>query len=101
MRWTCYGPRRDIVGMNVRASLEENLSFLVLERREEAHNIARYYVLSVEPSLFGDASLVREWGRIGSRGRRLIELHGTTQLAAEALDRWLARKKQRKYSVRP
>ncbi|GLS20215.1 hypothetical protein GCM10007874_32320 [Labrys miyagiensis] len=101
MRWTRDGQRRDIAKMDATATLEENLSFLVLERREEACNIARYYVLSVEPSLFGDASLVREWGRIGSRGRRLIELHGTTQLAAEALDRWLARKKRRKYSVRP
>ena len=101
MRWTRDGQRRDIAEMDARAALEENLSFLVLERREEGQNIARYYVLSVEPSLFGDTSLVREWGRIGSRGRRLIEMHGTTQLAAEALERWLARKKRRKYSVRP
>jgi predicted DNA-binding WGR domain protein len=27
--------------------------------------MARYYVLSIEPSLFGDASLIRQWGRIG------------------------------------
>jgi predicted DNA-binding WGR domain protein len=68
----------------------EQLRFLVLERRENAVNAARYCVLSVEPTLFAEVRLVREWGRIGSRGRRLVELHGTPQLAVEALDKWLA-----------
>jgi predicted DNA-binding WGR domain protein len=79
----------------------EQLRFLVLERREHAVRTARYYVLSVEPTLFAEVSLVRQWGRIGSRGRRLVELHGTPQLAVEALDKWLARKKRRKYCLRP
>jgi predicted DNA-binding WGR domain protein len=87
--------------MNVRPDIEQNLRFLVLERREEACNIARYYVLSIEPTLFAEIGLVREWGRIGSRGRRLVELHGTLPLAGEALDKWLARKKKRKYCLRP
>jgi predicted DNA-binding WGR domain protein len=86
--------------MNVRVGTEQNLQLLVLERREEACNIARYYVLSIEPTLFAEIGLVREWGRIGSRGRRLVELHGTLQLAGEALDKWLARKKKRKYCLR-
>jgi predicted DNA-binding WGR domain protein len=72
---------------------------IVLERREGTHNIARYYVLSIEPTLFAEIGLVREWGRIASRGRRLVELDGTLQLASEALDTWLARKKRRKYCV--
>ena len=85
--------------MNVRADIEQDLRILVLERREEACNIARYYVLSIEPTLFTEIGLVRAWGRIGSRGRRLVELHGTLQLADEALDKWLARKKKRKYCL--
>jgi predicted DNA-binding WGR domain protein len=36
------------------------LQILVLERQDESCNMARYYVLSVEPTLFGDAALVRE-----------------------------------------
>ena len=88
-------------GMLSRPEPAQNLQFLVLERREETCNVARYYVLSIEPTLFGEASLVREWGRIGTRGRRLVELQGTTQLAAESLDRWLARKTRRKYCQRP
>jgi predicted DNA-binding WGR domain protein len=73
----------------------EQLRFLVLERQEHAVNTARYYVLSVEPTLFAEVSLVREWGRIGSRGRRLVELHGTPQLAFEPLDKWPSRTKRR------
>lgn len=35
------------------------LQVLVLERRDPALNMARFYVLSIEPTLFGDAALVR------------------------------------------
>ncbi len=35
------------------------------------HNKWRFYALSVQPTLFGDWVLVREWGRIGAGGRRL------------------------------
>lgn len=38
-----------------------NVQLLVLERREPAANVARFYVLSIEETLFGDAALVREW----------------------------------------
>jgi predicted DNA-binding WGR domain protein len=76
--------------MNVRASIEENLQILVLERREEGYNVVRYYVLSVHPTLLAEASLVPEWGRIGSKGRRLVKLRGTPQLAGVALEKWLA-----------
>lgn len=75
------------------------LQVLVLERREPSRNMARFYVLAVEPTLFGDAVLVREWGRIGSLGRRRIDLHADTATAAEALDVWLERKARRGYRV--
>jgi len=35
---------------------------------DPAHNKNRFYVLSLEKTLFGEWSVVREWGRIGSRG---------------------------------
>ena len=101
MRWTDMASLYEISGMKVRANIDQNYRLLVLERREEECNIARYYVLSVEPTLFAEESLVREWGRIGSRGRRLVELYGTPQLAGEALDKWLARKTRRKYRLGP
>jgi hypothetical protein len=33
--------------------------FVILDRHDPARNMARYYVLSIEPSLFGDTALVR------------------------------------------
>jgi hypothetical protein len=38
---------------------------IVLERVDPARNIARYYVLSIEPTLFAKHTLIRRWGRIG------------------------------------
>lgn len=37
--------------------------------------MARFYHLSTESSLFGDVALVREWGRIGRRGRVRVDLY--------------------------
>ena len=51
------------------------LNVLVLERVDRTKNMARYYVLSVEPTLFAELSLVRRWGRIGGAGRTRIDLH--------------------------
>ena len=44
---------------------------LYLERRDPACNMARFYRLSIERTLFGDVALVRDWGRIGTDGRRV------------------------------
>lgn len=74
---------------------------LVLERCDPARNMARYYVLSVEPTLFGEAALVRQWGRLGTRGRQRIELHLNPAIAAVALDSWLRAKLRRGYRLRP
>jgi len=76
------------------------LQMLVLERREPSRNMARFYVLAIEPTLFGDTALVREWGRIGSLGRRRLDFHASVSSAGEALDVWLARKARRGYQVR-
>ena len=56
---------------------EDTIQYLVLDRCDPSCNMARYYVLSIEPSLFGDASLIREWGRIGQPGQTRIELYET------------------------
>lgn len=42
---------------------------LYIERREPGRNMARFYALSIEETLFGQACLVRRWGRIGTAGR--------------------------------
>lgn len=40
-----------------------------LERIDRARNMARYYRLSIAETLFGHWTMIREWGRIGSRGQ--------------------------------
>lgn len=44
-----------------------------LHRIDLDRNMRRFYELSVQPTLFGGASLVRTWGRIGTAGQSLIE----------------------------
>ncbi|WP_346659405.1 WGR domain-containing protein [Bradyrhizobium sp. 141] len=36
--------------------------------------MSRFYVLMIEPALFGDTALLREWGRLGKRGRRRLDV---------------------------
>ena len=74
---------------------------LYVERIEPEKNMARFYLLAVQPTLFGEVSLVRNWGRIGTRGQEKIQLFDYEMEAVEIfLD--LARKKKRKgYRPRP
>ena len=62
--------------------------------------MARYYVPSVEPTLFAESSRVRRWGRIGGAGRTRIDLHASLPLAQMALSTWLERKRRRGYRLR-
>lgn len=74
-----------------------SVQLLVLERREPAANMARFYVLSLEETLFGDTALVREWGRLGTNGQRRLDLFAARAQASEALETWLGRKLRRGY----
>ncbi|PVE23447.1 polymerase [Microvirga sp. KLBC 81] len=76
------------------------LNVVVLDRCDPSQNVSRFYVLRIEPSLFGDPILVRERGRIGQHDRQRIEVHQTQERAAEALESWLRRKQRRGYRVR-
>jgi hypothetical protein len=44
------------------------LQMLVLDRRDASRNIVRFYVLAIQPTLFGDTALVREWAGSAQRG---------------------------------
>ena len=43
---------------------------LALERIEPEKNMARFYALAVQPTLFVEVSLVERWGRIGTHGQQ-------------------------------
>ena len=72
---------------------------LRLRRVDPTRNMRRFYIMTVQPDLFGGASLVREWGRIGSRGQSLIEQHTDEGLAISALLKLAAAKRKRGYAT--
>lgn len=44
------------------------MTAIVLTRVDNRKNLARFYKLDVQPTLFGEWSVLREWGRIGRAG---------------------------------
>jgi predicted DNA-binding WGR domain protein len=50
--------------------------------------------------LFGRALLVRQWGRIGTQGRRLPDPHPDPGATTNALAAWLSAKRRRGYQDR-
>jgi predicted DNA-binding WGR domain protein len=45
----------------------------------------RFYLMATTPTLFGEWTLVREWGRIGQPGQLCLETHGSMGGAIQAL----------------
>lgn len=56
-----------------------------IERVDREVNMYRFYQMRILPDLFGGVSLLREWGRIGTRGRQRIELFADAGQAADAM----------------
>ncbi len=71
-----------------------------LKRIDPSCNMRRFYLMSVQLDLFGGVSLVREWGRMGCRGRVLIEQHADEPRAINALMKLSAKKQRRGYRLR-
>lgn len=74
--------------------------YVVLDRIDPACNMRRFYTLSIAPSLFGDTTLVREWGRIGKPGRRRVEIYEDGARAVKAMEAVLKRRQKRGYVLR-
>jgi predicted DNA-binding WGR domain protein len=69
-----------------------------LQKRDSKRNQHRYYVLDIQPHLFGGWSLIREWGRIGQPGRVGIDLSDSLEEAAQALSSKQRQKQRRGYT---
>jgi len=67
------------------------------ERRNPLENMARFYRLELRPTLFGEWSVVRLWGRIGTGGREQLETHATWESALAAANRLERAKRGRGY----
>lgn len=68
-----------------------------LRRIDPARNMARFYRVSVGRSLFGDVSVVREWGRIGTIGRMRVDLFENEHRALGAFEAIERNKRKRGY----
>lgn len=69
-----------------------------LRRVDPALNMRRFYVISIQPTLFGGASLIRNWGRIGNGGQSMMETFDTPDEADGAFGRLERAKRRRGYS---
>ncbi|MFP1133142.1 WGR domain-containing protein [Asticcacaulis sp. W401b] len=67
----------------------------ILRRIDQSQNIARFYELDVQLGLFGDVSVTRHWGRIGSNGQSKQHWF-PTETAANDLGAKLQRQKERR-----
>ncbi|MGH6814256.1 MAG: WGR domain-containing protein [Hyphomicrobiaceae bacterium] len=56
-----------------------------LRRIDPDRNMARFYSMSLQPTLFGERALLREWGRIGSSGQLVSGRFASEQVMAERL----------------
>jgi predicted DNA-binding WGR domain protein len=59
--------------------------------------MARYYSLTMQPTLFGEVSLIRNWGRIGTRGHQKIDTFSGTSQFDEAYDKLIQQKLRKGY----
>jgi predicted DNA-binding WGR domain protein len=73
------------------------MTAIMLTRIDHHRNMARFYKLDVQPTLFGGWSVVREWGRIGQGGTVRSALYACARDAEAAVDRQRAVKERRGY----
>jgi predicted DNA-binding WGR domain protein len=75
------------------------MTAIILYRIDASKRMHRFYRLDVQPDLFGQWCLMREWGRIGSTGQVRSVPFPTPQEAGAALNAQRRRKERRGYSA--
>ena len=68
-----------------------------VERADAARNMARFYAMAIEPTLFGEVCLTRCWGRIGTRGRSVQHSFDREDDAVRLFLHLLLQKRKRGY----
>ena len=74
------------------------MTALHLRRIDRTRNMRRFYWIDVQPDLFGGVLLMKEWGRIGQRGRIVAEPYDSEVLAAAAMQKQAVRKRRSGYA---
>lgn len=73
---------------------------LYIERMDASRNMARFYAMSLDETLFGQTCLIRRWGRIGTRGRMVQHSFHSEGEAVGLFLQLLRTKRQRGYRPR-
>ena len=68
--WSANPSIRALMPDELRSPIKHHL---VLHRINPEQGVRRFYSLMIERDLFGRVVLVRNWGRIGTNGRELVE----------------------------
>lgn len=71
----------------------------LLKRIDDSRNMARFYELDLQPGLFGDVSVMRHWGRIGTQGQSKEYWFPTEDSAAVMARQVLHQKEKRGYKA--
>lgn len=71
------------------------LSFLLTSDAETGR--LRFYRVAVEDNLFGEYSVLREWGQQGRQGRHHLVWFSNLREACLAAERWRRRAERRGY----
>ena len=74
---------------------------LYIERKDATKNMARYYAMSIEPNLFGEACLIRRWGRIGAGGQSRMHHFTREEEAVKLFLELLRKRRSRGYEPKP
>ncbi len=70
----------------------------MLHRIDPEQGIQRLYSLMIERDMFGTIRLVRNWGRIGTAGQELVQIHTDEIAAGQALEAVAQVKRRRGYT---
>lgn len=89
-----------VAGIEDSGLMISQLYRLYVERSDVSRNMARYYAMSIEPTLFGEICLLRKWGRIGKNGQMKVHHFGREEEAVQLFLELLRQKRQRGYRPR-
>jgi predicted DNA-binding WGR domain protein len=70
-----------------------------LHRIDADANMARFYCIDLAATLFGEVTVLRRWGRIGTCGRTSLETWPSAGEAEVSANRTFRQKSRRGYSL--
>jgi predicted DNA-binding WGR domain protein len=89
----------DFAGGETPSMEKEDAGPVHLQRIDPTQNMRRFYTLAIQPTLFGGASVIRNWGRIGTNGQSMMETFDSEDEAAAASLRLERAKRRRGYTA--